>query len=57
MFDWLTSFLVFFLHSNPAQVRATTQHNSTGAGTTQTLHSDVDGDVSIGTGNSNGTNG
>jgi len=57
MFDWLASFLVFFLHSNPAQVTATAQHHSTAAGTAQTLHSDVDGDVSIGTGNSNGTNG
>jgi hypothetical protein len=57
MFDWLASFLVLFLHNNPAQVRATAQQHSTGAGTTQTLHSDVDGGVGIGGGTSNGSTG
>lgn len=54
MFSWLASFFVFFLHSIPAQVQATAQPHSTGAGTTQSLHADIEGDIPIGTGNSNG---
>lgn len=36
MFSWLTSFLVFFLHNNPAQVNATVQQHSAGTVTTMT---------------------
>ena len=54
MFSWLTSLLVLFLHNNPAQVNATVQQNSSGAGATQTLHTDIDANMQVGSGPSNG---
>jgi hypothetical protein len=57
MFDWLTSFLMLFLHSNPAHVSAAAQQHSSGAGTTQTLQTGVEGTMGIGGGSTNGTNG
>jgi hypothetical protein len=54
MFSWLASFFVFFLHNDPAQVNAS-QPASLGSGTTQSLHADaINGNVPVGTGNSNG---
>ncbi|MGA2888075.1 MAG: hypothetical protein ABSE51_08485 [Terracidiphilus sp.] len=56
MFTWLASLFVLFLHNNPAQVNATIQHHSTPQGTNHTLHAndDINGDVPVGTGTSNG---
>ena len=55
MFSLLTSFLMFFLHNNPAQVSATAQQNSTDAATANTLHTNVKAAIPIGDGSANGT--